>query len=90
MPVEEVLVTAIITALVTAVVTSGISYLSITNRLSVVETLIKSLCTETAKHNSYIERTYALEANSKRHDEDIDELYERMRFLESHKIGGSD
>lgn len=63
-PIEQVIVTAIITALVASVGTGFGIYMGLSNRLSVLETLMTDLRADVEKHNSVVERVYKLESDN--------------------------
>ena len=82
------LIVPALSALVSAASAAGGVYVTISNRLSVLETKMDALSDKVEKHNSVIERTYKLETDTatvwKRHDE----LADRVERLEDMRLGG--
>lgn len=76
-------------ALLSSASVAGGVYVTISNRLSVLETKMDALSDKVEKHNSVIERTYKLETDAatawKRHDE----LADRVERLEDMRLGGT-
>lgn len=63
-PLESIIVTAVITAIVSTVGTGSVLYFTLSNRLSVLETLMTDLRADVEKHNSVVERVYKLESDN--------------------------
>lgn len=57
-------------------------YIAITNRLTRIETMIENLRDDVEKHNSVMEKTFKLEADSKTLWKRHDELTGRVERLE--------
>ena len=63
-PLESIIVTAVITAIVSTVGTGSVLYFTLSNRLSVLETLMTETRADVTKHNNLVERVYKLESNN--------------------------
>ena len=73
--------------IVTIVIAFGGFYGMVSASLAKLETLIADLRRDVEKHNSVIERTYALEADMKAVQTDINNLYSKF---DDFKVGGTD
>lgn len=73
--------------IVTIVIAFGGFYGMVSASLAKLETLIADLRRDVEKHNQVIERTYALEADMKAVQTDINNLYHKF---DDFKIGGTD
>lgn len=73
--------------IVTIVIAFGGFYGMVRASLAKLETLITDLRRDVEKHNQVIERTYALEADMKAVQTDINNLYHKF---DDFKVGGTD
>jgi len=67
-------ITPYIGTIVTVIIAVGATYAAISSRLTKLETLIEDLRRDVEKHNSVIERTYALEGEMKAVKTEIETL----------------
>lgn len=67
-------ITPYIGTIVTVIIAMGATYAAIASRLTKLETLIGELRRDVEKHNSIIERTYALEGDVKAIQIDVDNI----------------
>lgn len=73
--------------IVTIVIAFGGFYGMVSASLAKLETLIADLRRDVEKHNQVIERTYALEADMKAVQTDINNIYHKF---DDFKVGGTD
>ena len=76
------LVGPVASGIIGAIISAFGVYVAITNRLTRLETLIGQLREDVEKHNSIVERTYKLEADSKTSWKRYDELTGRVERVE--------
>lgn len=72
-------ITPYIGTIVTVIIAMGATYAAIASRLTKLETLIGDLRRDVEKHNSIIERTYALEGDMKAIQIDVDNIKTTMK-----------
>ena len=80
-------ITPYVGSVVTIVIAFGAFYGLVSANMAKLETLITDLRRDVEKHNSMIERTYALEADMKVAQTDIMNLYHKF---DDFKAGGTD
>lgn len=78
----QALIAPIASGIVGAIISAFGVYVAITNRLTRIETLIDQLRQDVEKHNTIVERTYKLEADSATSWHRYDELSARVERLE--------
>lgn len=86
----EYLIGPIASGVISALVAAFGVYVAITNRLTKLETLIEELRRDVEKHNSVVERTFRTEGDLRTAFKHLDEQRDRIKRLESVKIGGTE